>query len=97
MPCRYHVDDEWCEPVRVTPGQRLGRSVAVVGSEATFGRVVLLALILQRRDNRGNPDLAVAAVEVGILAPALLRYLRCVHDCSPISPSVASTLNLVND
>ena len=66
MPCRYHVDDEWCEPVRVTPGQRLGRSVAVVGSEATFGRVVLLALIVQRRDDRGNPDLAVAAVEVGI-------------------------------
>jgi hypothetical protein len=23
------------------------------------------------------------------LAPALLRCLRCVHDCSPISPSVA--------
>ena len=75
--------------IGVTLGRRLGRSVVVVGSEAAFGCVVLLALILQRRDDRGNPDLAVAAVEVGILAPALLRYLRCVHDCSPISPSVA--------
>lgn len=32
----------------------LGRSVGVVGSEAVFGCVVLLALILQRRDDRGN-------------------------------------------
>jgi hypothetical protein len=55
-------------------------SVVVVGSEAAFGCVVLLALIVQRRDDRGNPDLAVAAVEVGILALALLRCLRCVHD-----------------
>src|SRR5450830_850728 len=77
------------DPTDGVIGRQLGRSVVVVGSEAAFGCVVLLALILQRRDDRGNPDLAVAAVEVGILAPALLRCLRCVHDCSPIGPSVA--------
>ena len=76
----------------VALGRRLGGSVAVAGSEVAFGRVVLRALMAQCRGDRGNSDLAVAAVEVGILAPgvlALLRCLRCVHDCSPIRPSVA--------
>ena len=67
------------EPVRVTRATGgSARSVAVVGSEVAFGRVVLLALMAQRSGDRRNPNLAVTIVEVVLLAQGVLAPLRCL-------------------